>query len=136
VTGRADLRAADADRQAVADRLRRAHDEGRLGFADYDDRLGRAYAAVSYADLDGLVADLPAAPPPAPVAQPVVGTRPPAVLRVLWTVWACVFGVNLVVWTLVSLGNGVADHFWPMWLLVPGTVLLVLTVITRALRRR
>jgi uncharacterized protein DUF1707 len=133
VTGRADLRAADADRQAVADRLRRAHDEGRLGFAEYDDRLGRAYAAVSYADLDGLVADLPAAPPPAPVAAPAV--RTPGVLVVLWTVWACVFGVNLVVWVLVSLGNGRPDTFWPMWLLVPATVLLVVTAGVRALRR-
>jgi hypothetical protein len=55
---------------------------------------------------------------------------------VLWTVWACGFGVNLVVWTLVSLGNGVPDYFWPMWLLVPGTVLLVVTALARAVRRR
>jgi hypothetical protein len=135
VTGR-DQRAADADRQAVADRLRRAHDEGRLGFAEYDDRLGRAYAAVTCADLDALVADLPvAAPAPAPgPARPAAGT--PRVLVVLWTVWACGFAVNLVVWALVSLGNGTPDTFWPGWLLVPGTVLLVLTAAARAARRR
>jgi Domain of unknown function (DUF1707) len=142
VSDRARQRAADADRQAVADRLRRAHDEGRLGFAEYDERLARAYAAVTYADLDALVADLPAVlPRPAPTAPaaPAVpaGRRTlPGVLVVLWTVWAGVFGINLVVWVLVSLGNGRPDSFWPMWLLVPATVLLVVTGAVRALRRR
>jgi Domain of unknown function (DUF1707) len=139
VSDRARQRAADADRQAVADRLRRAHDEGRLGFAEYDERLARAYAAVTYADLDLLVADLPAdVPRPAPTAPaaPAGGRTLPGVLVVLWTVWAGVFGINLVVWVLVSLGNGRPDSFWPMWLLVPATVLLVVTGGVRALRRR
>jgi hypothetical protein len=135
VTGRT-LRAADADRQAVADRLRRAHDEGRLGFAEYDERLGRAYAAVTHADLDALVADLPAACPARPAAAPAPARRLPAALVVLWTGWACLLAVNLVVWTLVSLGNGHPDTFWPVWLLVPGTVLLVVTAAVRAARRR
>jgi hypothetical protein len=135
VTGR-DQRAADADRQAVADRLRRAHDEGRLGFAEYDDRLARAYAAVTYADLDALVADLPSDRPPAPPAPASRPARLPVALRVLWTVWAGVVGVNLLVWVLVGLGNGRPDDFWPMWLLVPGAVLLAVTAGTRAERRR
>jgi hypothetical protein len=133
VTARAALRAADADRQATADRLRRAHDEGRLGFAEYDDRLARAYAAVTYADLDALVADLPAgatAPVPAPAAR-----RTPAALVVLWTVWAGVMGIDLLVWTLVGLGNGRPDTFWPMWLLVPGAVLGLVTAVVRGVRR-
>ena len=139
MSARARQRAADADRQAVAARLRRAHDEGRLGFAEYDERLARAYAAVSYADLDVLVADLPADPPrpaaPAP-AVPAGRRALPGVLVVLWTVWAGVFGINLVVWVLVSLGNGRPDTFWPMWLLVPATVLLLVTGAVRAVRRR
>jgi hypothetical protein len=137
VTGRSALRAADADRQAVADRLRQAHDEGRLAFAEYDDRLARAYGAVSYADLDELVADLPATAPAAPVVRsaPAARRRTPGVLVVLWTVWACVFGIDLVVWVLVSLGNGRPDTFWPMWLLVPATVLLAVTGAVRTLRR-
>jgi Domain of unknown function (DUF1707) len=147
VTGQGSHRAADTDRQAVADRLRRAHDEGRLGFAEYDDRLARAYAAVTYADLEPLVADLPAEVPPVRPAAPVrtgvaaaakqgSGRGVPGVLVVLWTVWACGFGVNLLVWALVSLGNGRPDTFWPQWLLVPAAVLLVLTAGARALRRR
>jgi hypothetical protein len=135
------LRAADADRQVAAERLRAAHDEGRLDFAEYDDRLARAYRAVGYGELDDLFADLPAGP--APTAAPAPPPRPasvrprrrlPTALRVLWTIWASVLAVDLTVWALVSLGNGTPDTFWPMWLLVPGAVLLAVTVSVRAAR--
>src|SRR5204863_7129717 len=53
------LRAADADREAVAELLRREHLAGRLDDAELDARLAGCFAAVSYADLDALVADLP-----------------------------------------------------------------------------
>lgn len=64
------VRASDADRTAVADRLRVALDEGRLGVDEYDERLRLAYAAVTYADLKPLTADLPA------VVEPVAATSP------------------------------------------------------------
>jgi hypothetical protein len=56
---REDLRAADADRQFVADLLRTALNEGRLRLSEYDDRLKEAYAAKTYGDLDRLLGDLP-----------------------------------------------------------------------------
>ena len=46
---RDEMRAADADRQAVADNLKSALDEGRLDLHEYDERLQRAYAAKTYA---------------------------------------------------------------------------------------
>ena len=49
------MRAGDADRQAVADSLKPALDEGRLDLHEYDERLQRAYAAKTYGDLDGLL---------------------------------------------------------------------------------
>jgi hypothetical protein len=55
-------RAADVDRDAVAERLRIAAREGRLEPWELDDRLGRAYCAKTYGDLETLVADLPAQP--------------------------------------------------------------------------
>jgi hypothetical protein len=58
-------RAADADREAVAERLRIAAGEGRIDLAELDDRLERAYAARTYGQLQVLVADLPAHPVPA-----------------------------------------------------------------------
>ncbi len=55
----ADLRPSDADRQVVADQLRRAVDEGRLSLTEYDERLRNAYAATTYAALQQVVQDLP-----------------------------------------------------------------------------
>ncbi|MCM0673767.1 DUF1707 domain-containing protein, partial [Micromonospora phytophila] len=87
--GRDGMRAADADRQAVADRLRVAVDEGRLDLHEYDERLQRAYAARTYAELDLLLADLPAPAVPessrlavpegaGAAAVPPAGARAPA----------------------------------------------------------
>jgi hypothetical protein len=77
------LRVSDGERQAAVDRLRRAHDEGRLDFAEYDHRLAAAYGSVTYADLDQLFTDLPgpqpyppAAYPPPPVAPYGFGAMP------------------------------------------------------------
>jgi hypothetical protein len=68
------MRAADADREAVAERLRIAASEGRLELWELDDRLGRAYCAKTYGDLETLVADLPAQPPF--TSYPGIGVEP------------------------------------------------------------
>lgn len=52
-------RAGDADREAVADRLRVAAGDGRIDLAELDERLTQAYAAKTYGQLQVLVADLP-----------------------------------------------------------------------------
>jgi hypothetical protein len=54
------LRAADTDRDATAERLAAAMSDGRLQADEYGERLEQAYAATTYAELDRLVADLPA----------------------------------------------------------------------------
>jgi Domain of unknown function (DUF1707)/Domain of unknown function (DUF4190) len=56
------MRAADVDRDRVAGILGTAFTEGRLTRDEYDDRLQTAFTARTYADLDQVVADLPAAP--------------------------------------------------------------------------
>ncbi|MFB7756943.1 DUF1707 domain-containing protein, partial [Streptomyces sp. NPDC056121] len=53
-------RAADSDREAVSERLRVAAGEGRIDLAELEERLERAYASKTYAELEALVADLPA----------------------------------------------------------------------------
>ncbi len=58
---RAKMRAADADRDGVVERLNEAYSEGRLSKDEYDGRLGNALSARTYADLDQLVTDLPTA---------------------------------------------------------------------------
>jgi hypothetical protein len=52
-------RAGDADREAVAERLRVAAGEGRIDLTELSDRLEQAYAARTYDELDTLLADLP-----------------------------------------------------------------------------
>jgi hypothetical protein len=58
-------------------------------------------------------------------------------MRVLWTIWACAVSINLVIWVLVSLGNGNAEYFWPMWVAGPwGAVLLTIDIIRRSAKPR
>lgn len=53
------LRASDADREAVSERLRVAAGDGRISLEELDERLDKAYRAKTYAELDELLADLP-----------------------------------------------------------------------------
>src|SRR6201995_109310 len=83
--GREGMRAGDSDRQAVADQLKRALDEGRLDLSEYDERLQQVYGAKTFGDLDGLLDALPGTVPPqhsqvqpvAPAVSPVQDAAPP-----------------------------------------------------------
>jgi len=56
---RALLKASDADREQVAERLRHATGEGRLLAEELEERLGAVFSARTYGELDAIVADLP-----------------------------------------------------------------------------
>jgi Domain of unknown function (DUF1707) len=56
------LRASDADREAVAERLRTAAVEGRLEPDELEQRLHTAFRARTYGELNRLLGDLPAKP--------------------------------------------------------------------------
>jgi hypothetical protein len=71
-------RAADTDRDAVAERLRVAAREGRIELWELDERLGQAYGAKTYGELAALLADLPVQPPFP--AFPDVGPEPDALV--------------------------------------------------------
>ena len=81
------LRAADTDRDRTAELLRQAAAEGRITFDELDERISRAYAAKTFADLQALTSDLPgpgvSAPvPAAPRYQPAdvpAGTHAPTI---------------------------------------------------------
>lgn len=55
-----DVRASDAERDAVVARINQAVGEGRLTLDEFSDRLELAYAARTRGDLDPLLRDLPA----------------------------------------------------------------------------
>ncbi len=143
------MRASDADRQQVIDRLRAALDEGRLKMEEYVDRMGLASQAVTYGDLAPLCADLPesgavARPDPRPPA-PAAAPPPPAVarrrgmptaLKVLWTIWGAAVSVNLVIWFIVSVSVHHLIYLWPVWVAGPlGAVLLAVSVGVGQIRR-
>ena len=137
------MRASDADRHKFADRLKAALDEGRLSLHEYDDRVRGAYAAQTYADLMVLVADLPQ---PGLSAEDVAARRAadrrraarkmPTALMVLWTIWAALAAVNVVIYVLVAKTVDEDVHVWPVWLAVPGAALLTVTVGVQAIRLR
>ncbi|WP_405492472.1 DUF1707 domain-containing protein [Streptomyces sp. NBC_00096] len=68
-----ELRASDADRERVVDRLRDAVAEGRLDMDEFEERLEAAYTSRTYAELEPLTRDLPAPGAAAPVAAAPVG---------------------------------------------------------------
>jgi hypothetical protein len=137
---RRDMRAGDADRQAVADRLRGALEEGRLDLHEYDERLQKAYAAKTYGDLKGLLDDLPDTVPAersqlATVGGPVVpsaGADRGLTVRWLAHVWDGYFGtvaVVVAIWAVICLMSQDLLYFWPGWVAGPwGAVLLVSTI--------
>jgi Domain of unknown function (DUF1707)/Domain of unknown function (DUF4190) len=73
------MRAASAERERAVDVLKAGFAEGRLTQDEYNDRMGRAYAARTYGELTALTADLPAGAMPAvwpvPLYQPAVTTN-------------------------------------------------------------
>ena len=54
------LRVGNAERDAVADVLRREHLAGRIDNDEFDERVARCLAAKTYAELDELIGDFPA----------------------------------------------------------------------------
>jgi hypothetical protein len=73
VTRHSTLRASDADRDAVTERLRQAAVEGRLEPHELEERLHTALRARTYGELDRLLRDLPGKRQAAPVARTAIG---------------------------------------------------------------
>ncbi|WP_238432971.1 DUF1707 SHOCT-like domain-containing protein [Micromonospora tarensis] len=146
--GRDGMRAADADREAVAERLRIALNEGRLDLHEYDERLRQAYAARTYAELEALLTDLPPVTPPqrsglapaaasAPAVDPPAGPPVPVTTRggtarwlaEVWLPYLNVVAVVVTIWAVTSLLSRELLYFWPVWVAGPwGAVLLIRTV--------
>jgi Domain of unknown function (DUF1707) len=149
------LRAADADREAVATRLGEHMAAGRLTVAEYDERLARVYAAKTYGDLDALTADLPAAPTPttapgttgAPAPTPAprddVSSTPGRAPAPGWgggwgggwddghgwRAWAGTSVIVVTIWLITGIAGGFG-YFWPIWVIGPWGAVLLAQAIT------
>ncbi|PKW13288.1 DUF1707 SHOCT-like domain-containing protein [Saccharopolyspora spinosa] len=113
-SGSGSMRASDADRQAIAQRLRTGLDEGRLSIVEFDERLQRAYASTTFGELQSLVADLPEPVPAKPSPEIVKQDRDKKKMVKEWRDWASVTFILVAIWAVTSIASGEPHFFWPM----------------------
>jgi hypothetical protein len=104
-----DVRASDAEREAVAAELRRHTVDGRLTIEEFLERLDEAFAAKTRRDLERVLRELPPSPPPSPVkaAAPPVPSWPVAPFVPLLAIAAMFLFLTVAgVW------------WWPLWALL------------------
>jgi hypothetical protein len=113
----AEVRASDADRDAVLSELSEHFQAGRLTAAEFDERAGQALTARTWGELRDLLRDLPSArsgpqsvAAASSAAAPERPSGPPALLPV-----AVLAGIGIA----VALSVGVGHHVWGFgWLLL------------------
>src|SRR3954464_4811220 len=88
--GARSMRASDADREAMAEILRRHYAAGRLDAQEFEERIEQCLSAKRLSDLDGLLTDLP----PEPVPQP---EEPERTWRGYWPRWRGAMVVPIIV---------------------------------------
>ena len=98
------LRASDADREAVVERLRTHAAAGRLDPDELDERLERAFAARTAGELSELTSDLPAH------RVRRRSSRDRSERRAHVAVYLRVMLLLVVIWALTGAG-----YFWPVW---------------------
>lgn len=137
MVNRSQMRAADGDRERVAELLRTAHEEGRLSQDELLERIESTFEAKTFRDLDQVIEDLPiprgthhalvGKPRSAqPVARKQLGRRVArGVLNVNWWIYGGVNVLCLVIWAAIFLsGNAGDSSFWPIWIAGPWGVFL------------
>jgi hypothetical protein len=105
------LRVSDAERQRVVAMLQEHCAQGRLTVDEFAERTEEALASRTRADLDRVLRELPALPPPTRPRQVDSKKRRDFLLHVVTYVL-----VNLFLVFVYSQTN--ADYFWPVWFLV------------------
>jgi class 3 adenylate cyclase len=110
-----EIRASDADREQVVERLREHFGAGRLDEDEFDTRVDRAYGSATLTELDALTLDLPDDPgqalAPAPERYVTKGGR---ALRASFRVhfWTYVLVNVMLIGIWAAAGGG---YFWPIW---------------------
>ena len=119
-------RASDAEREAVAERLRDAAGDGRLDHNELEERLEAAYGARTLGDLAVLTSDLPERPTDPAPSEPA--WRSDEVRAKLASFIVANF-ICIAVWV----ATGAEAGFWPKWVLLGTGIGLVATLVHRVL---
>jgi hypothetical protein len=104
----AEMRASDAERDAVVSDLSEHFQAGRLTADEFQERTGQALAARTLGELGALMADLPVTRPSAAPSSPSRRAGPPLILTLV--------GIAIAA-TVVS--DVVHGNWGFMWLLIP-----------------
>lgn len=136
---RSQTRAADADRERVADILRDAHAEGRLSQDELLERIDATYSSRTFADLDHLIYDLPvvrrppsalAKRPPGTEAAPVVDVRGGVrrfvrgTLTTFWWIYGFTVALCTTIWLITAVTGSSEGFPWPLWVAGPWGIVL------------
>jgi hypothetical protein len=136
----AQIRAADADRDAALTQLSEHFAAGRLTAEELDERSGRALRARTMGELDELMRDLPRtrvlvperSPVPMPAHPPLpMPAHPPAPRKPGF--WSQLAPLGVAIAFVTSAATiGPPGHHWFPWWTVPAALLLI----GKAVRRR
>jgi len=137
---RPELRASDAERERVAAFLRDQSLEGRLTTDELDERLGRAYRAMTVRELHELVVDLPGSPlwrpprrrpaPPAVRRSPNLAPLAIAACVVLVAPWLLGVAASVV----LAMGIAFVAVLFALALVLAPVMLIALAVVAVARR--
>jgi len=108
------LRVADADRERLVEELHEHTVAGRLSAEEFEERIGAAYRATTFADLAALRADLP---PSASSVQLELSKRKSRLRRRLFQEAGGSLSASAVcvgVW----IAAGAQGAFWPAWVIL------------------
>lgn len=129
------MRAGDADRDTTISLLREAFAEGRLSQDEFDDRLDRAHAARTYADLAQLTLDLPVSASNVAKVEHNEVIKDRKELRSAWASWLGVGVLVNIIWFATWMGSGPAPYYWPIWVIGPwGGAMVIWTLTSKAKR--
>jgi hypothetical protein len=119
-----DMRAGDADREKVLERLRQAHVEGRLDVDEFDQRITATLVAKTYRQLAALTEDLPE---PSISAQHAALAEDSGDFRAGVAAWAAASVTTAAIWAISCIASGGLIYPWFFWVAGPWGVVLLVT---------
>jgi hypothetical protein len=130
MTASPELRASDADREAVVEELRGHAAEGRIDADELEERVSAAYAARTHGELVPLTADLPKSRQARPRRD--VEPRRHRHRPLVPTGLIAADVISVLVW----LASGADASFWPKWVLLATAIVFVRRIAWRYERAR